>query len=375
MSEEQNVDTQVEEQNLNTDTDIDDSQEVDEPQTKVDEPTDENSNEDSNEPSEEELDALSDDEFVEYMNSGKMPVKAKEEPKQEKPTEEKAKIVSKPEKKASKEEPESKASEPTNINYEEVYKQIFSPFRANGKEITPRNVEDVISLMQMGANYTKKMQAMAPMRKIFESINAANISEDDLTFLIDLHKGNKEAIKQLLKKNEIDTLDLDLDEINYTPNKQNIVSDGDVNFSETLSEINDSLPQIQDILNNKWDVESKKFLLNDPKMMVALHEEIQMGRFEKVQERLELEKTFGRYKGVPDVQAYIDLVNRMVQEEQSKQPKKTESNTPKPNKNVPDKRKAAPTRGTNKSSSTLTAKDLFSMSDEEFERLSIKDIV
>ena len=45
-------------------------------------------------------------------------------------------------------------------------------------------------------------------------------------------------------------------------------------------------------------------------------------------------------------------------------------------KNVPDKRKAAPTRGKVKSGGTsLTPKDLFSMSDEEFEKLSIKDLV
>ena len=229
--------------------------------------------------------------------------------------------------------------------------------------------------MQMGANYTKKMQVMAPMRKIVESLNAAKISEDDLNFLIDIHKGDKEAIKQLLKKNEIDTIDLDLDEIKYKPNKKNIASDEDVAFSETISDISESIPQIQEILNNKWDAESKKLLLSDPRAMRALHEEIQMGRFEKVQQRLEVEKTFGRYKDVPDVQAYIDLVNRMVADEQANVQANTKATT-KPNKSVPDKRKAAPTRGTpQKGSSTLTAKDLFSMSDEEFNRLSIKDLI
>lgn len=399
MSQEQEVNSQVDEE-LENHTDTDNSStEIDsnsEPnsETGTNTQAEENDSEnaatsiesDENEGSEQDdltddqINSMSDDEFVEYMNSGKLPddlasrmPKAEDKSEEEeKPTPDKAKVVRKAEKEEPKAEPKTQS---TGIDYEQVYKRIFSPFKANGKEITPRTVDDVISLMQMGANYTKKMQVMAPMRKIVESLNAAKISEDDLNFLIDLHKGDKEAIKQLLKKNEIETLDLDLDEIKYKPNKKNIASDEDVAFSETISEISDSLPQIQEILNSKWDAESKKLLLNDPRAMVALHEEIQMGRFDKVQQRLELEKTFGRYKGVPDVQAYIDLVNRMVAEEQSNVQTSTK-NTSKPNKSVPDKRKAAPTRGTpQKSSSSLTAKDLFSMSDEEFNRLSIKDIV
>ena len=403
MSQEQNVDTQVDEEldqntdtgenSENTDTSDKDSEQNSESgtNTQANENDSENADtsieSDENEGSEkddltdDQINSMSDDEFVEYMNSGKLPTDLdsrtpkKEEPKEEeeeKPTPDKAKVVSKPDsKQETKVEPKTQS---TTIDYEQAYKRIFSPFKANGKEITPRTVDDVISLMQMGANYTKKMQVMAPMRKIVESLNAAKITEEDLNFLIDLHKGDKEAIKQLLKKNELEAIDLDLEEIKYKPNKKNIASDEDVAFSETISEISDSLPQIQEILNSKWDAESKKLLLNDPRAMVALHEEIQMGRFDKVQQRLELEKTFGRYKGVPDVQAYIDLVNRMVQEEQSNVQNSTK-NTSKPNKSVLDKRKAAPTRGTQKSSSTLTAKDLFSMSDEEFNRLSIKDIV
>ena len=375
MSQEENVDTLDEEITQNTDTDVEEANDVsstEESQNTEDSSEDTNDNddaveskEDSEELGEEELATMSDEEFVEYLNSGKVPDKKEEE---KKPTADKAKVVSKPS--------ATKADKPksADVNYEDVYKKIFTPFRANGKEITPRTVEDVISLMQMGANYTKKMQAMAPMRKVVESLDKAQITEEDLNFLIDLHKGDKEAIKELIKKNNIDIIDLDLDEIDYKPNKNNIASDEDVSFAEMLTDINESIPQIKEVLNNTWDAESKKLLLSDPRAMRALHEEISMGRFEKVQKQLEIEKTFGRYKGVPDVHAYIDLVNRMVANEQVNETS-TKKESSKPSKNIPDKRKAAPSRGTSKSSSTLTAKDLFSMSDEEFERLSIKDLV
>ena len=66
----------------------------------------------------------------------------------------------------------------------ENYADIFKPFKANGKEITPKTVDDVISLMQMGANYTKKMQAMVPLKRTVETLNKADIKEEDLNFLL-----------------------------------------------------------------------------------------------------------------------------------------------------------------------------------------------
>ena len=262
------------------------------------------------------------------------------------------------------------------VEYKSIYEQVFKPFKANGKEITPKSVEDIISLMQMGANYTKKMQLMAPMKKVVQSLDNAKIDEQELNFLIDVSKGDKEAIIQLLIKHKIDPLEIDLDDDNTYSPRNNIASDEDVEFNDTLMDIHDSLPRIQEILNNTWDDNSKKAILKDPRLMRALHEEVQMGRFDEVQKRLEAEKTFGRYKGVSDVNAYIDLVSKMEQERmktkvQPETPIRTEST-----KKIPDKSKAAPTKGkTSKSSSSLTAKDLLSMSDDEFNKLSERDLV
>ena len=258
------------------------------------------------------------------------------------------------------------------VDYKSIYEQVFKPFKANGKEITPKSVEDIISLMQMGANYTKKMQLMAPMKKVVQSLDNAKIDEQELNFLIDVSKGDKEAIKQLLIKHKIDPLEIDLDGDNTYSPKNNIASDEDVEFNDTLMDIHDSLPKIQEILNKTWDDNSKKAILKDPRLMRALHEEVQMGRFDEVQKRLEAEKTFGRYKGISDVDAYIDLVSKMEQERMKTKTQPTTEST----KKIPDKSKAAPTKGkTSKSSSSLTAKDLLSMSDDEFNKLSERDLV
>ena len=372
----QNTDTNVDTDN--TDTGTDDLDSVDDSEVESDIDSEDNDSDES----QNNLSDMSDEEFLALMDS-KGTITATNSDKKTKTDTNVPKDTNKRKSDAvdDKLKDQNTDKEPTKVDnqevdYKSIYEQVFKPFKANGKEITPKSVEDIISLMQMGANYTKKMQLMAPMKKVVQSLDNAKIDEQELNFLIDVSKGDKEAIKQLLIKHKIDPLEIDLDGDNTYSPRNNIASDEDVEFNDTLMDIHDSLPRIQEILNNTWDDNSKKAILKDPRLMRALHEEVQMGRFDEVQKRLEAEKTFGRYKGISDVDAYIDLVSKMEQERmktktQPETPTKTEST-----KKIPDKSKAAPTKGkTSKSSSSLTAKDLLSMSDDEFNKLSERDLV
>ena len=372
----QNTDTNVDTDN--TDTGTDDLDSVDDSEVESDIDSEDNDSDES----QNNLSDMSDEEFLALMDS-KGTITATNSDKKTKTDTNVPKDTNKRKSDAvdDKLKDQNTDKEPTKVDnqevdYKSIYEQVFKPFKANGKEITPKSVEDIISLMQMGANYTKKMQLMAPMKKVVQSLDNAKIDEQELNFLIDVSKGDKEAIKQLLIKHKIDPLEIDLDGDNTYSPRNNIASDEDVEFNDTLMDIHDSLPKIQEILNKTWDDNSKKAILKDPRLMRALHEEVQMGRFDEVQKRLEAEKTFGRYRGISDVDAYIDLVSKMEQERmktktQPETPTRTEST-----KKIPDKSKAAPTKGkTSKSSSSLTAKDLLSMSDDEFNKLSERDLV
>ena len=389
------VDT-LDEDIQNTNTELDEINDNDSNISDIDIDNDNNSDEGYNESideddidsvSKEQLDALNDDEFTEYLNTGKLPNHIKTNSNKNIKenikdttvnTEPTTNSVKQEQVEEQKQEDTKEETATDTIDYKAVYDSIFKPFKANGKTIAPRNAEDVISLMQMGANYTKKMQLMAPMKRAVESLNKDGINEEELNFLIDIHNGDKEAIKNLLKKNEIDPIDLDIEDTKYIP-KNNIASDADVEFSETLMDVESSLPKIQEILNKTWDSKSKQLVLKDPQLMRALHQEIEMGRFDEVQQRLEIEKTFGRYKGVSDIEAYIDLVTKMVNEKARTpvaETKHVERQPETTTKSIPDKTKAAPVRSKPKNQgSTLTAKDLFSMSEEEFNKLSINDLI
>ena len=373
------TDTELDDDNTTdtTDDNIDDSDDTSDNEESADRDV-EDSDDDEDEVTQEQLNSLDDEEFAAFLNTGKLP---------KKPTPEKAKVISKPEVNNVKPEetkPEIVVSKETkstkdSIDYKTAYETIFKPFKANGKEITPRNLDDVVKLMQMGANYTKKMQTLAPVKRAYESLNKADIKEDDLNFLIDIHKGDVEAIKQLLQRHNIDPIDLDLESNNYQVNRRNIASDEDVEFSDVLRDIDSSLPKIQEILNKKWDESSKQKLVKDPKLLRALHEEIELGRFDEVQARVELEKTFGKYQGYSDLEAYIDVVTKMVNEHAKNVtlPNARTENKPKTTPTrIPDKSKAAPVRAKAKNQGAkMTVQDLLSMSDDDFNKLSINDLV
>lgn len=372
------TDTEFKDDNTTDTTDniIDDSDDTSDNEESNGEHLDDESKEDEEQITQEQLDSLDDDEFAAFLNTGKLPNKA---------TPDKAKVISKPEvkdepKEEKKETKEDKPVEQTDsIDYKAAYEAIFKPFKANGKEITPRNLEDVIKLMQMGANYTKKMQTLAPVKRAYESLNKADIKEEDLSFLIDIHKGDVEAIKQLLQRHKIDPMELDLESSSYKANNKNIATDEEIEFSDVLRDINSSLPKIKEIMDTKWDSASKQKLVSNPSLLKALHEEIELGRFDEVQARVELEKTFGKYQGYSDLEAYIDVVTKMVNEQKKPvtptQVTKPE-NKPKTTPNIPDKSKAAPVRSKPKNQGTkMTVQDLLSMSDDDFNKLSINDLV
>lgn len=373
-------------------------QETENQSEELDLPEDNENEEDKNDESEskKDIDSLTDEEFLDYLDeyykSDSTHTKTHEEPKPDnKKNNDKSddKIDNRSIKEGSDSSKNSNNNDPisekpksdpvlTDIDYKAEYEKIFKPFKANGKEISPKTVEDVVSLMQMGANYTKKMQLLSPYKKAVETLSKHNITDEDLSYLIDIKKGDKEAIKALLKESNIDLMDLDLDDVKYTKNKNNIATDSEVQFHDMLRDIHESLPQINDIMDNVWDEQSKKILLSDPKALRGLHEEIQMGRFNTIQEMVEREKTFGRYKDVPDIQLYSMIALEMSKQQQSQEAvqREKEQKQAERTKRTESKKRAGPTgKATTKSSSTLTVKDLLSMPEEEFLKLSEKNLV
>jgi len=193
------------------------------------------------------------------------------------------------------------------VNYQEEYKKLTAPFKANGREMQIDNVDDARTLMQMGANYNKKMAALKPNLKIIKMLeNNQLLDESKLSYLIDLSKNNPEAISKLIKDSGIDPLDIDTDNAkNYVPDAYT-VNDKEVELDAILDEIRDSsaFNTTASIIGNKWDESSKQVLVDNPSIIKIINDHVETGIYDKIAKVVESERTLGRLNGLSDIEAY-----------------------------------------------------------------------
>jgi len=197
---------------------------------------------------------------------------------------------------------------PNEPDYKAFYQKVMAPFKANGKMITLSSAEEVIRLMQMGANYHKKMQALQPYRKILMMLEDNDLlDEERLSFLIDINKGDKEAIKKLLRDANIDPIDIDIsEEPKYTPGKH-VVTDQRVRLVSAIEDVRD-LPGGSDTLqtiHTTWDKASKDILFQNPEILRAIHKQMQDGAYQRIAAEVEKAQTLGEIPAnVPFLAAY-----------------------------------------------------------------------
>jgi len=201
-----------------------------------------------------------------------------------------------------------------------AYDAIFAPFNANGIEVQAQSPEDVIRMMQMGANYHKKMAGIKPLMKIGKMLeNNGLLDEAKINFLIDLDKKKPEAIKKLVGDSDIDPLDIDGEkQEDYTPETYN-VSDAEVELEAVLVDIRGSkgYPTTVEILNNKWDDVSRKVLLSNPDSIRIINAQVESGVYAQVMDIVAKERAMGKLQNVPDIDAYkqvgAELMNKATQ--------------------------------------------------------------
>jgi len=194
------------------------------------------------------------------------------------------------------------------VTADEFFNRVTAPFKANGKEMQIKDPDDVIRLMQMGANYNKKMAGLKPSLKAVKMLERNKLlDEEKLSFLIDLDKKDPTAIKQLLKDSNIDPMDLDLDEgEGYKPSKKYSIDDKELALDNVIEEIRDTptYSKTLDLVSNQWDDQSRNIVANAPELMKVLNDHMQSGIYNLISTEVEKERTLGRLNGIPDIEAY-----------------------------------------------------------------------
>lgn len=263
-------------------------------------------------------------------------------------------------------------------NYEEFYKTVMAPFKANGRMVQLNNAQEVISLMQKGTDYTRKTQDLARYKKPLLMLEKAKLlDEDNVSFYIDLMQGNQEAIRKLLKDKNIDTFSLPSDEepINYVPGG-NKVSDIELTIDDTVKSIaakpygNSFLADV-----SNYDDATKSYIGQDPRILEILFQQKQQGVYDRVVAEVERQKLIGNISpNTPFVEAYYN-VGMMLRQQGYNQHSRNGFNTPQPltrrpaittsNLNNSQRAKAAGITRTS-SQARQPIKNPLSMSDEEF---------
>lgn len=203
--------------------------------------------------------------------------------------------------------PEVAAQDESAIDYKKEYEKLLAPFVANGKEIKVNTVADAVSLMQMGANYNKKMAALKPNLKLLKLLESNGLlSEERVGFLIDLEKKNPDAINKLIKESGIDPMDLDAEKADdYKPTVRT-VDDKELELDAVLEEIQDtpSYSKTIQVVGKEWDAASKQTVANSPSILKIINNHMQSGVYDVIQEEMERERMFGRLQGLSDIEAY-----------------------------------------------------------------------
>ena len=271
------------------------------------------------------------------------------------------------------------------IDYKNEYERLLKPFKANGKEISIKSVDDAISLMQMGAGYNKRMEALKPNLRIIKLLeNNKLLDVNKLSFLIDLDKKDPKAINKLIKESGIDPVDLDIEKAGeYTP-KTHTVDDREIDLDTVLDEIQDTptYNRTLDVVSKQWDGVSKRAIADQPQILKLINEHMSNGIYDLINTEVESERMLGRLNGVSDIEAYRKIgsdiqarggFNHLGSSQEKPNHVPPVVVKPKPKAEDPtlkDKRRAAGFTPTSPSGAPVKGPNLLALSDDEFLKLN-----
>jgi hypothetical protein len=251
--------------------------------------------------------------------------------------------------------------------------ELYKPFKASGREVQIKSVEEAKKLMSMGVDYSNKLQGFKQHRKTIKMLENNEIDEAKLNYFIDLSKGNPEAIKQLLKDNELDPMDMDLEEdSSYKPSDYS-VSDNAVELDDVISRIQETttFSTTSDIVTNQWDASSKQAIFAEPTLLENLNEHVANGTFERVMQEVDRAKLFGGLQGLSDLEAYNQVGAQLQKQGEIGQAPAPKVVATKPtqavNTNKDRKLRASSSKPTRKTKAA--PQNWAAMSDADFEKL------
>lgn len=259
-------------------------------------------------------------------------------------------------------------------DYQAFYEKLTKPFKANGREIQVQNADDMIALMQQGANYSKKMAQLKPNLALMRTLEQHGLNDaDKITYLIDLYNKQPEAIAKLVKEADIDLYSFDTDQAEqYTP--KTVVNEPSA-LEDTITELYGNHETFKDVVTDittLWDKESKAIVSDSPEILRVMAKQADEGIYQQIMSAIDYEKMLGRLSGIPFLHAYEQVEARILQANQPVAKQEQGFTAPRPQANqeqVNSQNQAQKQRASVPKSSTSQSNagfDPLKLSDEEF---------
>ena len=194
------------------------------------------------------------------------------------------------------------------------HKALTAPFKADGRDFQVRSVEDAVRLMQQGVNYSRRMEELKPAKRLARVLADHQLNDPaKLNFLIDLSKGSKEAVVQLLKQHNIDPMDLD--STTETPYQAPSYG-GNPSQDDFRDELDQTIanPEGQALvthIHETWDEQSKRMLRQNPGTLGKLTDMKRDGVYDKIVGELNYQRAMGYLTNVPFLNAFDQVGKAM----------------------------------------------------------------
>ena len=143
--------------------------------------------------------------------------------------------------------------------------------------------DELKQLASKGMNYTKKMQDIKEYREHVSAIKEAALSKDDINLMIDVLKGDKDALATVMKRTGVDALDVDVENSKYVP-KNYGRNEVELEIEEVVETISRDPEYVttKHIISSNWDKQSQMEFVKDPIKIKKLHEDVKNGTFDQV---------------------------------------------------------------------------------------------
>lgn len=195
------------------------------------------------------------------------------------------------------EEEEDPSSDDADEDEDEEQPVQTYKFKANGKDYefsSEEIVDQFPRIFGQAMDYTKKMQAIKPWRKTIDAIESAKLNHEDVSLMIDVLKGDKGAIAEVLKRTGTDTLDLDTESQNPYVAKDYGRDDSALAIKDIVDDISQDVEYAttHNILSKEWDDRSWNTMAQNPEMIRLLHTDVKSGMYKTLQPLAEKLKVY-----------------------------------------------------------------------------------